>query len=287
MFAQPRIQKIYPHQYQEEIIVLLARHFPDPATHWKKFFVARHWPSLAEGLLGFALICDERVVGFLGIIVSQHQRATGETITVCNQSCWAVDKSYRHYSLLLMHEVLCLPGVAVWTSTTNSVPSMPMLYRFGYKVFADKRTLVLPVPALMRNVQIHVITDSLVDMLTGAEKQVYDAHKNLCCAQVLIRDDHQRCFCILVKGRVKRIFPVAKCYYVSNAHWLPVVLPAVRFSLCRKLRVGWLFFEGELFTRKNFWAWTIRLALPRVFKSDSVTADEVTLLYSEFMLFGL
>ena len=274
---------------KEEILALLSRNFPDPKEHWQKLFAPRYWEPKND-FLGFVLVDNAKIVGFMGIVLNEYRRSTtGEVFNICQQIPWAVDKPYRHQSLALLRSVLQLPNVAAWTSVTNFAGSVELLKRIGFQTFQDMRTFILPLPSLQKKYPtVEIITSIQEEMLTSEEKSIYKAHLSLCCQQLLIKQGSNRCHCILVKGRIKRLFSVAKFYYMSNPELMNKLLPVIKFQLCRKLRVIYLIFEGDLFKERKFlWVRKVPLALPRLFKSEQLSKEEINLLYSEFFILGL
>lgn len=274
-------------QDQEEIVALLEGFSPGVPDHWRKIFAPRLW-EIENNFPGFVLVDQNKIEGFLGVILSEHDTETQGTIRVCNLTTWYVAPKYRQYSVALYLTVLKLSGISCWTNLTSTPTTYPWLEKIGFKPLQNKQTIILPVPKLTKsNKNIEIITTNSQSIMNPDNLRIYHTHRNLCCQHIIIQVGNSQCYCILVRTRHKKI-PLAKIYYLSDADLFRRVIDDIRVSLCWKLKVCYLQIEGDICSDlKMLGAWVKKLYPPRLFKSDRLSKEQVPILNSEFFVLGI
>lgn len=272
---------------EEGVVNLLENFYPGVPNHWRKIFTPRNW-VVEDDFPGFVIVDQQKIVGFLGTLFSEHETPKGK-VKICNLTTWYVEPEYRQHGLTLFLKVMKTPNVS-WTNLTAAPHTYEWLSRSGFKTLNDRQVLILPLPKLFgRNRQKQItITDkfSKTDLQPNLHN-IFHMHQNLHCKPILITHGNQQCLCLLVVTRYKKI-PLAKIYYVSDTDLFNAVIDRIRFELCYKLRVCYLQVEGNIMHKTNMHGVFVKaMHPPRLYKSNILTKDEVTLLGSELFVLGI
>lgn len=269
---------------QEAIVALLEKFYPGVPNHWRKLFAPRAW-QVEDDFPGFIIVDNNKVVGFLGTIFSEHNAAQGKE-RICNLTTWYVEPAYRQHGMALFLKVMKLPNVS-WSNLTAAPHTHEWLIRSGFKMLQDTQTTVLPLPKLFHKKNATVTLNFSEKDLNIQNQAIYRAHQNLHCRHVLIKKNNAECYCLLVITKYKKV-PLAKIYYMSDTNLFREVLADIRFQLCWKLGVFYLNIEGNyLEGNKLYGAWIKKLFPPRLFKSNTLTREEMPTLCSEFFILGI
>ena len=268
---------------QDDILSLLEKFYP-VRSHWEKLFLKRHWGT-ENDIIGYVICDNKNIVGYLGVILSPISLPTAKNNRICNISTWYVEPQYRQYSLFLLKKVLEMKGVT-WTNLTPSASAYQLFLRYGFKPFATHQRVILPLPKLVCNSSI-IINQDIIPHLDAVNKQIYLNHKGLNCIHVLLRGKHACCYLILVKTQYKKL-PVAKIYYVSNKENFHSLFAQAYFRLCVQLKVCYLLVENFFLDKFPIpGSFVKKLEQPRLYKSDFLVADQISLLNSELMVLGI
>lgn len=269
----------------EGVIALLDQFYPGVPHHWRQLFTPRSFTS-GEDYPGLVIVDEERVVGFLGTVLSDHDTSKGR-VTVCNLSCWYVEPAYRQHGLKLFLNVMKLPGIAAWTNLTAAPHTYEWLHRSGYMPFVDKQTVIFPLPALFsKKEKAHFSLHFSIDELNPDQRPIYQQHQLPHCKHVLIKKGEKQCYCIIVVTRYKRI-PLANLYYISHPDLFQEVISDIRLSLCWQLKTAYLVMEGKSPARRIRGSYERDVFPPRMFKSTHIPKEEITLLGSELFVLGI
>lgn len=269
----------------EKIVTLLDQFYPGVPEHWQKLFAPRSFVK-GDDYPGLILLAGEKVVGFLGTILSDHDTAKGR-ITLCNLSCWYVEPAYRQHSMPLFLKAMKLPGITAWTNLTAAPHTYEWFNRLGYESFIDKKTLIFPLPSLFTKKKGATATvDFSIADLPLDQQAIYHQHQFPHCKHVLIKKGNEHCYCIVVITKFKKI-PLANLYYISHPGLFREVIADIRWSLCWKLKAAYLVMDGQGLKGRLSGIREKTLFPPRMFKSASVSKNEMTLLGSELFVLGI
>lgn len=271
-------------QDQKGIVNLLEGFYPGVPHHWRKLFAHRPWQTEGD-FPGFVIVDDEKIVGFLGTIFSEHEGAKGRT-RLCNMTTWYVEPNYRQHSMVLFLKLMKLPNVS-WTNFSAAPHLYECLTRTGFKTLEETQTYVIPIPKWRHKKSVKLLVDVSEQDLHPDLHHIYRQHAHLSCRHVLIQKGTEQCYCLIVLTRYKKL-PLAKIYYLSNPALFREVLADIRMSLCLKLAVCYLVIEGDVLRNECILgSWTKKLYPPRLYKSSTLSKEDITLLCSELFVLGV
>lgn len=230
---------------------------------------------------GFMLLDGDEIVG--AYVALYSERVVGDRVErLCNLCAWVVKPAYRLHSLNLMKALLDQDG---FTFTDFSpVPTVQRINsRFGFQHIDATMALTINVPWPSRRGSVTSDLDRIRQTLMGDELEAFNDHVDTPAPRhvVLTRgDDH--CYVMYRHQRYKRM-PCAAVLYVSN--------PPLFRRMFRQFQSHVLAHDGRAATLVE-----LRLAggpIPRsitvegepkkMFKSDTMTADQIDYLYSELV----
>jgi len=277
-----QIRPVNEERDQDAIINLLINFFP-AKNHWKKLFSYKLWKTKSD-LMGFVICDGENIVGYIGIILNDFYLSNGEKHSICNVTSWFVLPDYRQHSLPLIRKVLALKKVT-WTNLSASKAVCQFFLNYGFKPFATHKHIVLPLGGI--NSKIQIIMNNIEAYLDPTHQKIYLEHINTCSIHFILKKENLCCYCIAVKTQHKKI-PLAKIYYVSHKNIFNNLLKESRLKLCIKLKVVYLIVESQ-YMESNYMIgmYTRQLNHPRLYKSDTLTPDDISLLYSELLVLGI
>ena len=276
-----QIRKATPHD-EVNIIELLKKFYP-ATEYWRRIFLPRPW-KIENDFPGYVVTTEDNIVGFLGTLFSEQQTSQG-TATLGNLTSWYIEPEYRQHSMALFFEAMKLPNVT-WTNLTSAPHVYAWLSRAGFKTLEDKRTYILPIPAFSRQKQaIQLKIDIEESDLNPVQRLVYQHHLGLRCRHILIKSGSESCYCLVVITKYKKI-PRANIYYISNRELFGKAIRDIRVKLCRKLGVMYLVAEGNFHNNKMLGVWSSEIYPPRLYKSNVLSKEDITLLYSELFVLG-
>jgi acetoacetyl-CoA synthetase len=280
------IQPANSHDFER--VYPLIQQFDNPLVgkeDWRTFF-SHHW--VTDDLpVGYIIEDNAEVVGFLGTIFSRRSIGDKEYL-FCNLSTWIVQEDHRGMSLLLLFEVLKRKECTFTDFTANKVA--PILKKFSFQDLAQNLFVQFPLPfpqSLFGGIKVYTQENELTGRLEGLALSIYQDHAGLKCSHLLVETGQQQCYLLYDVVQRKRL-PFARIHYISNPQFY--LNQAYRFAspACRKAKVyGWMAAENLLRSQKPRFAYTIPQKQSLLFKSDSLSAQQVDTLYSELQLLGL
>jgi hypothetical protein len=256
-------------------------------TQWGSLF-DYPWPC-TETARGFVLRDDGRCVGFFGTIWSERT-IDGRRERLCNLTSWITLPEYRHHSLLLLKSVLAL-GDCTITCHSPAPHLYPIYKKFGFRDLETHLRIVLPWPSLPPRFGLggRLFTDpaQIAPRLGEAERLILEAHRVPGCGHLLIESRRGSCYLVFTRTRGRR-------RYFSHLHYIGTPAVFVRFLDRLKLhllavnRTPLIMLDARLAAGLDLpHSRVVPLGVPHVFRSSSLTPEQIDNLYSELILLGL
>lgn len=248
---------------------------------WAQSCVATPWKADAPNH-GFMLRDGQRVVGALLALYSERLIA-GRSERFCNLGSWCVLPDYRSCSMSLLRTLLAQEGYT-FTVLTPDAASQEILSWLGFGVLDTEAAAIpnLPWPVLPGQTKVSADPAVIDNALTGTQRVLYRDHAGAMAAHHLVlTDGTDSCHVIWREARYGRK-PVAQILHVGNtALFHRSLLPLTRHLLIRHRLVATLAElrvidrRPHLSIRHNVW--------PKMYRSTSLTAEQIDYLYSELM----
>jgi hypothetical protein len=256
------------------------------AAVWEAAF-RQNWCS-AKPNNGFALRHEGRIVGGIGAIYSERA-VHGRIERFCNITSWCVQDAFRAQSMRLAIALTGQPGFHFTDLTPTAVVSSTLQF-LKFKPMNERQAVWPNVPwPFARRSGIRVIADArkFERLLAPQDVKAYRDHRHLPWLEhLVVGSPGACCYVVWKRTRLKRIagaFVLAlsdaetflRCRWALGSHLLlRHGLPFTRVE-CRLLpRVPRLCIELSGYRNK-------------VFKSDTLTAADMSNLYSELVALDL
>jgi hypothetical protein len=230
---------------------------------------------------GFLLRCRGAVVGAHLAFYSERE-IDGVTERFCNLAAWCVAEAHRSHGVRLLRALLRQRGFH-FTDLSPSTTVQALNARLGFEVLDTTTTVVPHVWWPLRSGGVRVLTDrrEIENRLRGRDLSIYRDHTGARAAhQVVIVRGTQTCHVVFRRVRRKNLPVFASLLYIGDRELFRAVAP----HFFRHL----LLHHGVLATLLE--SHVVGAALPRsrpvsrrpkMFRSDSLRADQVDYLYSE------
>jgi hypothetical protein len=271
-----------------ELVYQLLLEFRNPYIQredWHRLFVD-HWGT-GKNYFGYIMLDGEEAVGFLGLLFSRR-RSRGKEHLFCNLTSWIVKDAYRGRSLFMLLPVL-KEADATLVDLTPSPEVYALLRKAGFQDFETHQRILFPVNPTGPDCKIISDANAFESLLDPENLRIYKDHQFPWCRHMLIESEFGRCYIILNRlVRRKKPYFLAVILHISDRDvFLKCVNRAV-LKLCFRLKVSSLFIDERfLEDRRIPFSLSKKLNQPRVFKSDSLDAEDVDALYSEFPVLNI
>lgn len=254
---------------------------------WKKIFT-EYWKS-PEDFCGSILVKDGEVKGFLGLIFSQRTFG-GEVYKFCNIGSWIVEEDCRNHSVFLLLDALKLKDYTFTGFTASSASNaVPVLTRLGFKEFEINQRVLPPLPNLFfqgRGYACEFDSAKIREQLSETERVIFDDHRQLGCAHLLLKSDAGHAYVIL-KNTHRRNIPLAKVHYVGNAEHFAGVVEKFAFEICRRLKVLGIMVDERYLDGRRLKT-SVRYPKPQTaffkFGSQTLSENRIDTLYTEMVV---
>jgi hypothetical protein len=231
---------------------------------------------------GFVLRDEQRIVGVLLAFYSERLVA-GRVEHFCNLGLWYVLFAYRSHSIRLLMALLAQDGYH-FTALSPNDATVPIYTRFKFRSLDTSAALIpnLPWPSLPGRTRISTDPHIIESTLVARELELYHDHAQALAARhvVLIRGQDS-CY-VIYREIWHRGISLAQILHVSNPELFHrAIVPLTRYLLIRHqilMTVAELRFIGHrppLSFKVTF--------LPKMYRSDSLEADQIDDLYSELV----
>jgi len=256
---------------------------------WRQLFVD-HCGGY-EDYIGFVLLDQGKVVGFLGLIFS-NRLIENKVQKFCNMTSWIIKKEYQRKGLghMLFLEVIKLKEYTI-TILPPAPQTVGMFKKYGFKELEDSFRLVLPIPAM------HSFSDScsvvleqevVRNNLNCEELKIYNDHLICKCMHILIKAGQEGCY-VIARRVVRKGVLFAEIHYLSNLPLFLKYIDQIKIKLSLGLKVWGLVIEERLLQgHKIKYSITRKLPRPKLFKSSLLDKDKITdNLYTELLILNL
>lgn len=271
----------------EEVFELLVKftQVPTPKEVWKRLFT-NHWHG-DEDYFGYVLRDHDKIVGYMGLIFSKRN-INGVEHKFCDMTSWIVKEEYRHESLRLLTPVLALKGYT-FTNLSASDAVFKIMKAMRFMDLESKLLIFYPkvrslIAAMNQGVSVTFDPQKIAEKLNANELKLFQDHRPLGCVFGLITSPASQCFMIGHITKRKHI-PLLRLHYVSNANVLGDCLGACFPSIILKHGVIGVIVD-ERFMRGKIAGGVHVSERPtrKLFKSSTLTKDDIDSLYSEHVV---
>lgn len=230
---------------------------------------------------GFLLRSDGEVVG--AYLAYYSERLIGDQVVqVCNLGAWCVVESHRAQGLRLLMSLLRQKGYH-FTDFSPSGNVVPLNRKLSYTDL-DTTTAVVPNLPWPTRARLAVSDDPsvLAAVLTGADKTIYRDHRDAAAARhvVLLAEDDV-CYVVFRKDTRKGVRAFASILHIGDPDLFRRGLRPLGSYLLRRHGALATLLELRLMGGRPPGPVLLREGRPRMFKSDTLTADQIDYLYSE------
>jgi len=268
-----------------EYVYPLFSGFREPRPSKEEFqqlFVPR-WGS-DEPHVGFILEENGEAIGYLGTLFSNRE-INGRMEKFCNLNCWIVKEEFRTEGLPLLFHILRMKDVTVTNFTGGRV--MSILTKFGFKPIDTTLKILLPVPALSDGCELIFDQSRIAALLDTHDRRVFDDHREFKYPFVLLKAREGVSLISFKKVKRKRL-PLLEVHYLSGRDVFLKRIRHVLLSLCLQTRmVGLMVGDHFLGGASIPFSITIPQRQMRLFRSTTVSAEEMDTVYSELQVLNI
>ena len=247
---------------------------------------------------GYAILDQERVVGFLGTIFSERVLDGAKRIC-CNTTSWFVEEEYRAQmvALRLFAPILKMKDLFI-TNLSPTDRATEICDRMGYQRLDDEQIAVPVIPeiaSLLRNGRRRLLVSfersEIQRHLNPEERRILEDHCNLACKHFLIKElrTGEHCYGIATAMPLGR-FRILKgqwlnLCYLSNSELFARNFSFIKNDLLREGRFFLVRYDSRLLSRKLS-RMALRRKKMRQYKSKELPSQTIDNIYSELVTFN-
>ncbi len=259
---------------------------------WRSIFDYK-WES-DEGYVGYALVDDRKVVGFNGTLFSRRI-IDGREVRFCNLTSWVVKEQYRSEAMRLVFPILNLRNYTLTNLTMND-KAWSITKRLGFKNLDTNTRLLFPAPELTGTAKedsMVIVSDQtrITEILDPMNLRIFRDHLQYECGHLVIHDKYSYCYLLYTGKRYKKYnweIPYGQIHYISNRSVFLKYLNKIKFHFLKNQKYLFLAVDERLIGNKPIpYSKVYQLKIPRMYKSEILTGDQVDNLYSELVVLGL
>ena len=286
------VEKVTPAMFDDVYPLLSELDSAQPREKWRKIFDYR-WEA-DEGYVGYALVDDRKVVGFNGAIFSRRI-IDGRDARFCNLTSWIVKEQYRTESLRLVFPVLKLKGYTITNLTMND-RAWEVTRRLGFKNLDTNVRILFLVPGLSatRKEEAPVIVSDkskIAEILDPVNLKIFLDHSHYNCGHLVIQDKYGYSYVIYTRKRYRKYncdIPYAQILYISDRSAFLRRINKVKSYFLKSRKYFFLAVDERLIGNATIpYSKAYQLKIPRMYKSDVLSREQVDNLYSELVVLGL
>ena len=279
----PTIREATPQDFDYVYHLFSGFREPRPSKEeFQQLFMPR-WGS-NEARVGFILEENHQAVGYLGTLFSVRE-INGRMEKFCNLNCWIVKEEFRSEGLPLLFQILRMKDVTVTNFTGNRVASI--LTKFGFRQLDKTLKILLPVPAWGDGCELVFDYSRIAPLLDAHDRRVFDDHREFKYPFVLLKAPEGVSLLSFKKVKRKRL-PVLEVHYLSGRDVFLKHIRQVLPALClRTGAVGLMVGDHFLGGASMPFSVTIPQRQMRLFRSATVSAEEMDTMYSELQILNL
>jgi RimJ/RimL family protein N-acetyltransferase len=286
------VEKVTPAMFDDVFPLLLELDSTFPREKWRKIFDYQ-WES-DEGYVGFALVDDRKVVGFNGAIFSRRI-IDGREARFCNLTSWIVKEQYRTESLRLVFPFLRLKGYTI-TNLTMNERAWEVTRRLGFKNLDTNVRILFPIPGLSATKKEEapvIVSDQgkIAAMLDPANLKIFMDHSHYNCGHLVIQDKYDYSYIIYTRKRYRKYncdFPYAQIHYISDRSAFLRSLNKIKSYFLKSRKYFFLAVDERFIGNATIpYSKVYQLKVPKMYKSEVLSREQVDSLYSELVVLGL
>ncbi len=252
------------------------------ATSWARAMVPP-W-SVECPNHGFMLLHGRRIVGvYLAFYSDRHINGRNERF--CNLAAWCVLPKFRLHGLRLLRALLGQPNYH-FTDLSPSGNTVPINERLKFQRLDTATALMVNLPWPSRPGRYRLTADpaTLMRILSGVARNVYHDHRNARAAHHLaICAGNDVCYVIFRRETRRGLRLFASVIYVSNPALFLRVAELFGRHLLLRYGIPFTLLESRVvggWPRKSV---RLRSSRTKMFKSETLSAEQIDYLYSELV----
>lgn len=227
-------------------------------------------------------LCEDagEIRGFTGGVYARRE-IRGEQHWFCNLTSLMVDDAYRKYSLQMLKQLLARPDVT-YTSFSASDGVTEILRFFKFTILEGAKVVFSPAAGLtapLFGVKLHR-GKALAGRLSASERQILTDHAPYRCGHFLLEADGRRCYFVTVRrGRGLKAF--ADVIHCSDPALLARHIGRVHLAVGLEHKTALIGIDRRFVSAAPPGAFVYSRLRPIIFRSPSLLADDIDMLYSE------
>jgi hypothetical protein len=286
------VEKVTPAMFDDVYPLLSELEDTHSREEWRKIFDYQ-WES-DEGYVGFALVDDRKVVGFNGAIFSRRI-IDGREARICNLTSWIVKEQYRTESMRLVFPFLKLKGYTI-TNLTMNERAWEITRRLGYKNLDTNIRILFPVPGLSAAWEEEapvIVSDQskIAAILDPVNLKIFTDHSHYNCGHIVIQDKYGYSYIIYTKKRYRKYncnIPYAQILYISDRSAFLRRINKIKSYFLKSRKCLFLAVDERLLGNAAIpYSKVYQLKVPRMYKSEVLSREQIDNLYSELVVLGL
>ena len=286
------VEKVTPSMFDDVYPLLSELEDTHSREEWRKIFDYR-WES-DEGYVGFALVDDRKVVGFNGAIFSRRI-IDGREARICNLTSWIVKEQYRTESMRLVFPFLRLKGYTI-TNLTMNERAWEITRRLGYKNLDTTIRIIFPVPGLSaarKEEAPAIVSDQskIAEILDPVNLKIFRDHSHYDCGHLVIQDKYGYSYIIYTRKRYRKYncdIPYAQILYISDRSAFLRCLNKIKSYFLKSRKYFFLAVDERLIGNATIpYSKVYQLKIPKMYKSEVLSREQIDNLYSELVVLGL
>ena len=231
---------------------------------------------------GFCLRDDGAVVGAYLAYYSQQQVDTRPE-KFCNLGAWCVLYGYRHQGTRLLTRLLAQEGYHFTDfSPSGNVVELNRRLKF---VDLDTTTELIanaPLPTGRGAVQVTGDSDTLLETLSPSELALYHDHRRAAAAKhLVVSTPREHCYVVFRRDTRKRVRAFGSILHVSNPELFRAAAGQIGRHLMTRHGIPATLVERRVAGGPVPRGKTLGRSRPKMFRSKTLAADNVSYLYSE------
>lgn len=231
---------------------------------------------------GFQLRAGGKIVGVYLAFYSNRE-IDGRQVKICNLAAWCVLEEFRSQGLRLARAVLGQRGYE-FTDLSPSGNVVGLNRRLKFKDLDTATDLVLNLPWPVRSRRTRIVSDAarIRTLLQGRELTIYRDHQKSAAARHLVAiHGDEICYVMFRRDRRKNLPLFASYLYVSDPRVFRAASRAIERHLLLRHRIPATLAERRLVGASTRPSFALRSPRPKMFRSDTLTANQIDYLYSE------
>jgi hypothetical protein len=286
------VEKVTPSMFDDVYPLLSELDNTQPKEKWREIFDYK-WES-DEGYVGYALVDDRKVVGFNGAIFSRRI-IDGREARFCNLTSWIVKEQYRTESLRLVFPVLNLKGYTITNLTMND-RAWEVTKRLGFKNLDTNVRILFPVPGLSATSKEEapvMVSDQsrIAEILDPVNLKIFRDHLRYDCGHLVMQDKYGYSYIIYTRKHYRKYncyIPYANIHYISDRGAFLRRLDKIKSYFLKSRKSFFLAVDERLIGNATIpYSKVYQLKIPRMYKSEVLSREQIDSLYSELVVLGL